>query len=120
MTLSLLYILLTGTEHILDTFDGGQQWHSGVLPFLNQSIQEQQGMVFYYLPSVSDNGETKETRKMKNKNLKKSYTKWPGVFSNNYILRTICCNAQVLPLQFITENKDPSAISLFNKEVKQK
>jgi len=70
LTLSLLYSLLTGIEHIPDTFDGGQQLHSGVLPFLNQSIQEQQGMVLYYLPSVSDNGETKEAWKMKNKNFK--------------------------------------------------
>ena len=54
------------------------------------------------------------------KNFKNVRQNDQGFFCASYIWHTICCNAQVLPLQFITENKDPSAISLFNKEVKQK
>ena len=93
MTLSLLYPLLTGIEHILDTFDDGQQLHFGVQPFLNQSIQEQQGMVLYYLPSVSDNGETKETMKMKNKNFKNVRLNDQGFF----VPVTFCVLFVVMP-----------------------
>ena len=54
-------ILKQGFQYIPDTSVDDQQSCSGVQLFLSQSIQGQQGRVFYDLPSAGGTFETKTT-----------------------------------------------------------
>ena len=56
---SVVEILKQGFPYVPDTSVGDQQSCFGVQLFLSQSIQGQQGRVFYDLPSAGDTFETK-------------------------------------------------------------